>query len=207
MSKLRIQSSIIREINVEKSRFIAILLPLETAESTRELLALYKKEYPKARHYPYAYIFDQTSQSSDDGEPSGTAGRPLLQLLLNHELNRVLVIVVRYFGGIKLGAGRLLRTYVEAANLAIKEATFLQEVSGYYYEYQFDYRDGQIIQNKIAISPEITYEIDYTNNVKIKITSPRPLAEMINSWLQKEVVPELEEERLILLPVTKTAAN
>ncbi len=192
---------VIEETVVEKSRFIALLLPLAEAEAFRELLQWSKREYPKARHYPYAYVYDQSSQSSDDGEPSGTCGRPLLQLLLNHQLNRVLVIVVRYFGGVKLGASRLLRTYVDAANQAVKKASLLEEVSGFYYEYEFDYRDGQIIQNKIALYPEIDAEIDYTNSVNMKMTSPNPLETAINSWLQKEVVPKLVQEQMILLPV------
>ena len=81
-----------------------------------------KKEYPKARHYIYAYLLDQKQKSNDDGEPSGTAGKPTLELLNNQKLADCLLVTVRYFGGVKLGASRLLRTYLESAQGAIKGA-------------------------------------------------------------------------------------
>ena len=87
------------------------------------LLKEIKKEYPKARHYIYAYLLDQKQKSNDDGEPSGTAGKPTLELLNNQKLADCLLVTVRYFGGVKLGASRLLRTYLESAQGAIKGAS------------------------------------------------------------------------------------
>lgn len=97
-----------------KSRFVAILYPLENADDFKQMLKEIQKEHPKAKHIVYAYRSQDRSKSCDDGEPKGTAGRPLLELLHKKEMNNVVVFVVRYFGGTKLGAGRLLRTYLQA---------------------------------------------------------------------------------------------
>ena len=99
---------------VLNSKFYAILFPLDNADDFKVILEGIKKEYKKAKHYCYAYKVGQKSKSSDDGEPSGTAGRPLLELLYKKNMNNVALVVVRYFGGTKLGASRLLRTYVQA---------------------------------------------------------------------------------------------
>ena len=99
---------------VMKSKFIAILLPINDENEFKDILKDIRKEHRKARHVVYAYRLGQSYKSNDDGEPKGTAGRPLLELLLKKELNNCALFVVRYFGGTKLGAGRLLRTYVQS---------------------------------------------------------------------------------------------
>ena len=85
-----------------------------------------RKANPKARHVVYAYRFGVYSKSNDDGEPKGTAGRPLLELLMKKNLNNTAIIVVRYYGGVQLGAGRLLRTYVTSAVNAIDKAELIE---------------------------------------------------------------------------------
>lgn len=134
MLKFVIIDSVRHELIVEKSRFIAYLAPINSEGDFADFLQTVKKEASAARHYPYAYTLENTNKASDDGEPSGTAGRPLLDLLLNHKLSNTAVIVVRYFGGIKLGAGRLLRTYVETANQAISQTAKYIRIPSYKYE-------------------------------------------------------------------------
>ncbi|MCD8204656.1 MAG: YigZ family protein [Coprobacillus sp.] len=112
------------ETVVLSSRFIALVYPASDIGEVKAILAETKKEYKKATHYVYAYRIGETSKSNDDGEPSGTSGRPILELLYKKEITNTLVIVVRYFGGSKLGAGRLLRTYVSAANGALDKAEY-----------------------------------------------------------------------------------
>lgn len=102
-----------KQIEVMKSKFIAYLLPLSNEEDFKPFLANLRKEHKKARHIVYAYRVDMKSKSCDDGEPKGTAGHPLLELLYKKDINNVALIVVRYFGGTKLGASRLLRTYLQ----------------------------------------------------------------------------------------------
>ena len=107
---------------VMKSKFIAILLPIDNPDNFKKELAKIQKEHSKARHIVYAYRIDGKTKSCDDREPKGTAGRPLLELLIKKDLNRVALIVVRYFGGTLLGAGRLLRTYVQSGVNVLKAA-------------------------------------------------------------------------------------
>lgn len=107
---------------VMKSKFIAILFPIDDPELFKKELAKISKEHSKARHIVYAYRIDGKTKSCDDREPKGTAGRPLLELLMKKDLNRVALVVVRYFGGTLLGAGRLLRTYVASGVNVLKKA-------------------------------------------------------------------------------------
>jgi len=112
-------------IEVMKSKFIAYLLPLNNEEDFKPLLANLRKEHKKARHIVYAYRVGMKSKSSDDGEPKGTAGHPLLELLYKKELTNVALLVVRYFGGTKLGASRLLRTYLQAGVEVINKSDLI----------------------------------------------------------------------------------
>ena len=120
-----VNEKFIKQTDVLNSKFIAILLPLNDDNLFKEILKDIKAEYKKAKHYCYAYRVGMKSKSSDDGEPSGTAGRPLLEILHKKELNNIALIVVRYFGGSKLGASRLLRTYVQAGVNVINIASLV----------------------------------------------------------------------------------
>ena len=114
-------------IEVDKSKFIAIAAPINSIDEFDELLKFLKKDNKKARHVVYAYRIGENSKSNDDGEPKGTAGRPLLELLHKKDLNYLALFVIRYFGGIKLGAGRLLRTYVKAGNEALNKCEIIEK--------------------------------------------------------------------------------
>lgn len=105
---------------IKKSKFIAYYYEIDSKEEAENILENLKKEHKKARHIPYAYKTENTAKKSDDKEPTGTAGTPLYNLIETNSLNNTLLAVVRYFGGTKLGAGGLLRAYVNAANQAIK---------------------------------------------------------------------------------------
>ncbi len=114
-------------IEVSKSKFVAILMPLENLDNFKTILKELEKEHRKAKHIVYAYRIGQLSKSCDDGEPKGTAGRPLLELLLKKDINNTVIFVVRYFGGVLLGASRLLRTYVQAGVEVINIAEFVED--------------------------------------------------------------------------------
>ncbi len=105
---------------IKKSKFIAYYYEIGSVEEAKEILEHLKKEHKKARHIPYSYIINSTASKSDDKEPSNTAGLPLYQLLQHKKLENNLIAVVRYFGGTKLGAGNLLRSYITAAKNAIE---------------------------------------------------------------------------------------
>ena len=109
------------KIIIKNSKFITCLYYIENIEEVTTHLNNIKKKYPNATHYCYAYIVDTIRRESDDGEPSGTAGIPILQVLEKNNLNYVLCIVVRYFGKIKLGAGGLVRAYTKSVTYCLKD--------------------------------------------------------------------------------------
>ena len=119
------------EFVINKSKFITLIFNINNKEDIDNILAKTKEEYIGANHYVYAYIVDTISYSTDDKEPSGTAGKPILNVLEKNNLNHVLCIVVRYFGGIKLGAGPLTRAYSRCASEIIKLSNIIELEKGY----------------------------------------------------------------------------
>lgn len=101
---------------IKKSKFYAFSYNVDNTDEVNQILEDLKKEHKKARHIVYAYKIDGFEKKCDDGEPSGTAGLPLYNIINKKDLNHILIVVVRYFGGIKLGAGGLLRAYNKAAS-------------------------------------------------------------------------------------------
>ena len=124
------------------SRFIAFAYPVESEEEVRAIVSGLRKEYHDARHHCYAYRLGYKGdvfRSSDDGEPSGSAGRPILGQIDSAGLSDVLVVVVRYFGGIKLGIPGLIRAYKSATADALASAPLTDKVAGRLYRIDFDY--------------------------------------------------------------------
>ncbi len=142
-----IKGETINEIIVNKSRFITILVNISETSKVQEKVEYYKRLYKDATHYCYAYIIANASKCDDDGEPAGTAGIPILNVLSNNELTNVLCIVIRYFGGIKLGAGGLIRAYSKSASAVIKKSNIVSLVKGYYIKLEFIYENTKIIDN------------------------------------------------------------
>lgn len=104
---------------IRKSKFIGLYYEVESVDEVKKILEYLKKEHKKARHMPYAYKIGPLAKKSDDKEPSNTAGSPIYNMIERKNLDNVLIVVVRYFGGIKLGAGGLTRAYLEATIKAI----------------------------------------------------------------------------------------
>ena len=150
-------------IEIKKSKFITILYRINNVEEVNTILYKVSSKYSDATHVCYAYILNNIEKCSDNGEPSGTAGLPILNVLKKKNLTNILAIVIRYFGGIKLGAGGLVRAYsnsiVEALNKAIKtELTF-----GYLIELEFSYDNIKLV-DYILIDKNIIKK-EYNNNV------------------------------------------
>ena len=125
MEKFSIKSEVSSFTEVIKSKFIAFAFPCHEVETFKVRLEEIRKLHPKAKHIVYAYKIGVNSKSTDDREPKGTAGRPLLELLNKKKLDDVAIIIVRYFGGTELGAGRLLRTYVNSGASALNSAEII----------------------------------------------------------------------------------
>lgn len=109
-------------VEENKSKFYGFIIKTDSVDNFKAELEAIKKEHSKAKHVVYAYIIGSASKSTDDKEPKGTAGRPLLELLHKKGINNTAIVVVRYFGGSKLGVGKLLRTYLQAGIKALENA-------------------------------------------------------------------------------------
>ena len=134
------------------SRFIALAYPVETEEEVKAVLASLRKEYHDARHHCYAYRLGYQGdvfRASDDGEPSGSAGRPILGQIDSAGLSDVLVVVVRYFGGIKLGIPGLIRAYKTSTSDAIAHAQVVEKVAGVNYRLDFGYLSMNAVQKAL----------------------------------------------------------
>ena len=163
-----IKKKSISELEIQKSKFITVLYPIHNIEEVKEALLEAKKEFPNATHYCYAYILDQNERCSDDGEPSKTAGMPMLNVLKMQDYQHILAIVVRYFGGIKLGAGGLVRAYTKAVTTALENIIPVSLIPGNRYEISFSYEQlkdidhllkNVLIKEKI-FGEAIQYQID-----------------------------------------------
>jgi len=108
-------------LEIKKSKFIAYLYEIDSKEEVKSIYDSLKKEHKKARHIPYAYYYENSAGKSDDKEPANTAGTPIFKLLELSNFRKHAIFVVRYFGGIKLGAGGLIRSYSEAAKKAMTD--------------------------------------------------------------------------------------
>lgn len=147
-----LKKEVISEIDIKNSRFITLLVKINCA-SVKTVLEEIKLKYPKATHYCYGYIYKDIKHFSDDGEPGGTAGMPILHVLEKENLNNILCVVVRYFGGIKLGTGGLVRAYTKAVTEALGKAEFLYLEKGYKIELNFNYN---VLKNVEYLLKDIT---------------------------------------------------
>ena len=159
-----IKNNITNEIEIKNSKFITKIYKTEKEEIINILEKL-KKEYHKANHYCYAYNNKNYKKSSDDNEPTGTAGKPILNVLEKEELENVLVVIIRYFGGIKLGAGGLIRAYTKATTEALKKAIYQEVQDAYKVRIQFPYSEEKninyLIQEKNILKKELQENIIY----------------------------------------------
>lgn len=162
------------EIEVKGSRFIACLAHTANADSAGAFLVAVKKRWPKASHYCSASLFSapKDSQSmaySDDGEPSGTAGRPMLMALQNSGVGEVSAIVVRYFGGVKLGTGGLQRAYTDATVAALAELEKEQKVFRQRFQLNFAYTDQGDVEPLLLEANAETESSEYEESVRLKV--------------------------------------
>ena len=129
MPTYTIATAVAIELDIRKSRFIGLILPVDHRDAAMQELDRIRAQHRAATHVCWALMAGGQSGMSDDGEPSGTAGRPMLEVLRHHELEGVLAAVVRYYGGIKLGSGGLVRAYTDAVASALKQATRIERIA------------------------------------------------------------------------------
>ena len=136
-----IQENSINSYEIKKSKFITLLFRVDSLGEIYHYLQQVKESYQDATHYCYGYKLDGIQKFSDDGEPGGTAGLPIIEILNKRELHNILCVVVRYFGGIKLGAGGLIRAYSTAVKEALNSCHLIELVPGYLIAITLDYSD------------------------------------------------------------------
>ena len=160
------------EIVEKKSRFIAEVHPVTSEEEAMEILEQTRKQYWDARHHCWAYIIGRNpaaERMSDDGEPAGTAGKPILEVIRGRELTNVLVIVTRYFGGIKLGAGGLTRAYSQAVADALKEANIVEKHLIDVYDVSLDYSFTKKFEHLLKVNDIDCINKEYDEQVTYRL--------------------------------------
>ena len=139
----------IKEINIKNSRFICILSYVDNEDEIKSILENIKLKYKDSTHVTYAWKLENKQKYSDDGEPGGTAGAPIMEVILKNDIINVLAIVVRYFGGIKLGAGGLIRAYSKSVREALLESGVSEYIKYNYYEIEASYDDLKLLNTLV----------------------------------------------------------
>ena len=188
-----IKENNIDKYEVKQSKFITLLYKINNIDDVNKYLQEAKNNYKDATHYCYAYKFDDIQKFSDDGEPGGTAGLPIMEVLNKRNISNVLCIVVRYFGGIKLGAGGLVRAYTKAVCNVIDKTELITLVKGYLIkiitnydnqkEYDYLFKDKII---KKEFNDKITYYIEMDKDeVNKLIQIDYKIVE--EKWIEKDI--------------------
>lgn len=160
------------EIVEKKSRFIATVQPVETEEEAVAFIESMKKKYWDARHNCSAFVLgskNEITRCSDDGEPSGTAGRPMLEVLLGQEVTNVAVVVTRYFGGVLLGTGGLVRAYTKAVQEGLKNSVIATLAYGTKVKIETDYNGIGKLQYILGKASIPILNSEYTDSVSLQV--------------------------------------
>ena len=193
------------EITEKKSKFIANIFYIENEKDAEEKIKLNKKKYYDAKHNCIAYRVIEdgkiVERSSDDGEPSGTAGAPMLNLLQKNNLCNVLVIVTRYFGGILLGTGGLVRAYSDVTQSVIERTTKIFKVCGVEFNVKIDYANLDIFKYYCKNNEINIIKIDYGEDINLKIEMEKNrkdiLIEEIKEKMQNTIKIDILEDKYI----------
>ena len=170
------------EIVEKKSRFIANIKSVETVEEAQVYIEEMKKKYWDARHNCSAFSVGTeqvTTRCSDDGEPSGTAGKPILEVISGSGIHNIVVVVTRYFGGTLLGTGGLVRAYTDATRAGIENSDIVEKIPGRRVDIAMDYTDLGKLQYLLAQNEVLTEDTEYTDKVIIHALFPESDKEML----------------------------
>ena len=182
-----VKENVMNEIVINKSRFIACIFNIKSVEEVKMILNDIREKYKDASHYCSAYIIDDVRKSSDDGEPGGTAGVPIMEVLNKNKLNYVLCIVVRYFGGIKLGAGGLVRAYSKSVVEVIKTSDLREIINGYKIQLTVDCEEESKLNKLLS---DAKYNCIYQENIKYTIICDTLLKDKLDSIYDIESIKD-----------------
>ena len=194
---------------IKKSRFICHAKRVYSEEEARDFIAAIKKEHYKATHNCSAFIVGEKSEikrTSDDGEPSGTAGVPMLGVMENHQLTNVCFVVTRYFGGIKLGAGGLIRAYAGSVALAIKEIDLIEIKEQAGLRLKMSYSQYQNFDNFLKAEDLIEFDTEFTDLVATTIyidkQEKEPLEQKLIEFFNGKIQIDDQGLREVEIPLT-----
>lgn len=172
----------------KKSKFISYAIPVKSVEDVKTELEKYRKEYYDARHVCWAYMLGAERnefRSNDDGEPSGTAGKPILGQINSNELTDILILVVRYFGGIKLGTSGLIVSYREAASEAIAASEIIEKTVDIDIRFKFEYPFMNDVMKVVKDLEPVLLEQQYDMDCIMELRIRKALFEQLKSRLEK----------------------
>ncbi|MEM5342060.1 IMPACT family protein [Paraburkholderia azotifigens] len=172
MPTFTLPSALEAELEIRKSRFIAYAIPVADRDAAMDELRRLREAHPTATHVCWALLAGGQSGMSDDGEPSGTAGRPILEVLRHHDLDGVLAAVVRYYGGVKLGAGGLVRAYTDAIATALQDAPRVERIALASLEVEIGYPDEARVRRWIEQENHALEASAYGMSVQLTIRMP-----------------------------------
>ncbi len=167
-----IESSAEGYITEKKSKFLSFIFPVKSPEEVKEIVDEHRKKYYDARHVCWAYMLGSDREefrSNDDGEPSGTAGRPILGQINSYELTNVLILVIRYFGGTLLGTSGLIKAYKEAAEDAIKNAEIVEKTIDETFIIHFEYLLLNDVMRVLKQFENVNWEQDFQESCTMKL--------------------------------------
>lgn len=190
-----IKNNVVTSTIINKSEFICNMVKVSNEVDVKSELKRIADKYKDASHNCFGYILENSKKFSDDGEPSGTAGVPILNVLEKNNLTNVLCVVTRYFGGIKLGAGGLVRAYSSSVSNALKEAILVPLEHGYIIELEFNYDDTKQVDYLLKNAELINKE--YGTNIKYEIKITDSDFNTIENELKKLVIITKQKQELI----------
>lgn len=186
------------EIVIEHSRFITFVKRVETEAEAKDFIATIRKKHSLATHNCYAYVVENglIRRFSDDGEPSKTAGAPILEAITGNNLSNVVVVVTRYFGGIKLGAGGLVRAYIDSASTCLKLAKIVRFVKCDVYSVQSSYQSQKLISGALKEVGATVLNVSYGEAVTVEFYIGEDLASDVKTVFLKWFKTEVELKKL-----------
>ena len=179
-SSIKITRTGSSEVIIKKSRFLGTAAYVDNEEEARNMVAEVRKQHYDARHVCYAYSIGDENPSlkfSDDGEPGGTAGKPILSVIQGSGISNVIIIVVRYFGGVLLGTGGLVRAYSQSAAEAVEAAEKKTICMSCLYDVTLEYGDFDKVKYLLDMNEKVSYEVNYTDKVIVSFSVPEESAE------------------------------
>jgi len=171
------------ELLIKKSRFLGRVMPVSGRAEAYAEVARLKALHPGAVHVCWALLAGGQSAAVDDGEPSGTAGRPMLDVLRHQQLEGVLATVVRYFGGIKLGAGGLVRAYTDTVATALQQAERVPIIRQVVLGCRVGYELEGVLRRELAAREGVLLDVAHAADVSVQLQLPEPQVEAFRTWL------------------------